>query len=202
MIDRIAVTGILLCGGEGRRMGGEDKPLMQLAGRPLVAHVHARLAPQVSGVVLSCNRHRERYAAWGDAVVTDEVPFLGPLGGLVSALAAVHTPWAFTCAGDMPLLDAHLAERLWDARAASGAELAYAHDGERAHPLCLLLQAGAAASIRAYLDRGERSVMGWLATRHACVVDCADIAASFANANTPEALAQLEDRWARLHRRT
>lgn len=195
MIDRAAVTGILLCGGEGRRMGGVDKPLLPLAGQPLVAHVHARLVPQVACVVLSCNRHRERYAAWGGLQVTDEVPFLGPLGGLVSALAAVHTPWAFACPGDAPLLHPGLAARLWDACVQSAADLAYAHDGQRAHPLCLLLRAGLAPSIRAYLETGQRSVLGWLATQRACVVDCADIAASFANANTPEALAELEARW-------
>lgn len=189
-LERTAITGILLCGGEGRRMGGRDKPLELLHGQPLVAHVHARLAPQVGPLLLSCNRNLERYAAWGDARIIDEVPGLGPLGGLVSALAQVRTPWAFACPGDTPRLAATLVAHL-AAGCRGPADICYAHDGARAQPLFLLLPTRAAASIRAYLERGQRSVLGWLDTAGATAIDCAGLAASFANANTLDELRAL-----------
>ena len=189
-IERTAITGILLCGGEGRRMGGRDKPLELLHGLPLVAHVHARLAPQVGPLLLSCNRNLDRYATWGDARIVDEVPGLGPLGGLVSTLAHLRTPWAFACPGDTPLLASTLVAHLATGCSAPGS-VCYAHDGERAQPLFLLLPATAAASIHTYLAQGQRSVLGWLEAIGARAVDCTGFAGSFANANTLDDLRAL-----------
>ena len=90
MIGRADITGVILCGGEARRMPGVDKPLALLDGTPLVAHVHARLAPQVARVLISANRSLEAYATYGDRVVPDIRPGVGPLGGLSAALDAVY----------------------------------------------------------------------------------------------------------------
>ena len=200
MITRTDITGVLLCGGEGRRMGGRDKPLELLRGLPLVDHVHARLAPQVGSILLSCNRNLERYAAWGEARVVDEVPGLGPLGGLVSTLARVRTAWTFACPGDAPrladdivsrLAAAPPAQRVADAGGWAGGPV-YAHDGARAQPLFLLLPTAARTSLRDYLDAGGRSVLGWLDAINACAIDCKEIAGSFANTNTAADLQALE----------
>ena len=88
------ITGVILCGGEARRMGGVEKPLRMLDDRSLVERVRIGLAPQVSRIVISANRDRESYARWGDSIVADETPGCGPLGGLLSALSHVtsHEP--------------------------------------------------------------------------------------------------------------
>ncbi len=192
------ITGIVLCGGAGRRMGGRDKPLELLQGRPLIDHVHERLRTQVSRIVISCNRNHHRYAAWTTRCVHDALPGLGPLGGIVSALAQVHTPWAFICPGDAPHLHVGLVARL--AAACTQAQprkpvslcVAVAHDGLQLQPLFMLVPVAAIASMQAYLTRGERSVHGWLALQHTVTVPCADIEGSFANANSPADLSALQ----------
>ena len=99
------VTGIVLAGGMGRRMGGVDKGLVELEGRPLVAHVLARLAPQVGALLINANQNRERYAAFGHPVVPDEVGgFAGPLAGLHAGMTHAATPYVATVPCDSPFL--------------------------------------------------------------------------------------------------
>ena len=100
MIERTDITGVVFAGGQGRRMGGVDKGLVALAGRPLVAQVIERLAPQVGGLVINANQNRDRYAAFGYPVVADVVPdFAGPLAGLHAALAFAATPYVVIGSG-------------------------------------------------------------------------------------------------------
>ena len=192
------ITAIVLCGGAGTRMAGRDKPLELLHGRPLIEHVQQRLRAQVARIVISCNRNHHRYAAWTDRCVHDAVQGLGPLGGSVSALPQVHTPWAFICPGDAPLLATNLVARLATAcaplrlPAADSVCVAVAHDGTRRQPLFMLLPVQAAASMQAYLDQGQRSVHGWLALQHTVYVRCPDLADSFANANSAADLDALQ----------
>lgn len=183
------ITGVVLCGGEGRRMGGADKPLLMFDDRPLVAHVLERLAPQVRRIVISANRHRDRYAGFGREVVGDEVPGLGPLGGLATIATQVTTPWLFVCPGDAPRLDRTLVARL--AAALINEEGAFPADGERAHYLFLLVRTAACRSLPAYLAAGGRSVHGWLGTLDVHELHAPDISASFRNVNTRDALAAL-----------
>lgn len=180
-----AVTGIILCGGEGRRMGGVDKPLLEREGRPLVAQVHAALAPQVTQMLVSANRHAERYAAYGE-VIADAHPGRGPLEGLASALARVDTPLAFVCPGDAPHLDTTLVARL--AAALGNADAAYPHDGVQPQHLFLLLRTALLHDLQAWLDAGGRSVRRFLATRVVVEVNAHDIASSFLNVNEPRDL--------------
>lgn len=199
MISPADITGVILCGGDARRMSGADKPLLLLDALPLVAHVHARLAPQVTRVLVSANRTHDVYAAYGDAVVSDDTPAAGPLAGLSAALRAVQskssdaTPYLFACPGDAPFLDRHLVSRLARAMADSEADIAVPHDGTRSQHLFLLLRttgqpASGESSVQAYLDAGKRSVHGWLDTQQVVRVDAADIADSFVNINTPQDL--------------
>jgi molybdopterin-guanine dinucleotide biosynthesis protein A len=162
-----------------------------LGDAPLVAHVHDRLAPQVMHVLISANRSLDRYAAWGDPVVPDATPGQGPLGGLLSVLETVRghdTPYLFACPGDAPFLDRSLVSRLAQALDDADADIAEPHDGTRAQHLFLLMRTTTRPSIASYLDRGERSVHGWLDTQRVITVDASDIAASFANINTPQEL--------------
>jgi molybdenum cofactor guanylyltransferase len=191
MIARADITGVILCGGDARRMSGVEKPLQPLGDAPLVAHVHDRLAPQVMRVVISANRSLDRFAAWGDPVVPDMAPGQGPLGGLLSVLEAIResdTPYLFACPGDAPFLDRALVSRLAQALDDADADIAEPHDGTRAQHLFLLMRTTTRPSIASYLDRGERSVHGWLDTQRVITVNASDIAASFANINTPQEL--------------
>jgi molybdopterin-guanine dinucleotide biosynthesis protein A len=183
MTGRDDITGVMLCGGDGRRMQGLEKPLQLLDGTMLVAHVRARLAPQVSPIIISANREPSTYAQWGDEVIADRTPGLGPLGGLASVIPHVRTPLLFCCPGDAPFLDGQLVARLRLALD-DDAEVAVPHDGERPQHLFLLARTSIGAQLDAYLQQGGRSVHGWLDTVPTRIVPAADIADSFRNINT------------------
>lgn len=186
------ITGVVLCGGEGRRMGGVEKPLLPLHGRPLVAHVLDRLVPQVGRVIISANRELDAYRAFGHDVVSDVEAGLGPLGGLVSIVPHVSTPWLFSCPGDTPLLNRSIVNRLADS--VDDGDGSYPSDGERAHHLFVLVRTAACASLAEFLATGGRSVHGWLGTLRMRAFHAQDVADSFRNVNTPEALAELNKR--------
>ncbi|MGC7405224.1 molybdenum cofactor guanylyltransferase MobA [Pandoraea pneumonica] len=112
-IGRDAITGLILAGGRGQRMGGRDKGLQLYDGRPLAAHVLARLAPQVGTVLISANRNHATYAALGADVISDETQdFAGPLAGMLSGLRAAKTEYVLVVPCDSPLLPDDLAVRL------------------------------------------------------------------------------------------
>lgn len=181
-----AITGLLLAGGEGRRMGGADKGLVLLHGRPLAAHVLARLAPQVGPLLISANRHAAAYAALapGARVLADAVPGQGPLGGWLAGLGACTTPWLATAPCDAPDLPPDLVARLYAAAQAQQADVAVAATAQGLQPTFALLRPALAASLAAYLAGGQRAIRHWLAQqRQAQVVF--DDAAAFANLNTP-----------------
>ncbi|HEY5646257.1 MAG TPA: molybdenum cofactor guanylyltransferase MobA [Pseudomonadales bacterium] len=191
------ISAVVLCGGAGRRFGGADKPLLELAGRPLVAHVLARLSGQVDEVVISANRNRDRYEGLGVPVVADGSPGLGPLAGIAAALSSCRGELLFVCPGDSPGLATDLVARL-DACLdnAPAADAAVAHDGIRDQVLFLLIRRPAAQTVVEHLAKGGRSVFGWLAELSTVRCPIND-AGSFLNVNTPEELAALESNWER-----
>jgi molybdenum cofactor guanylyltransferase len=188
MIETANITGVVLCGGEGLRMAGRDKPLEPVAGAPMVVHVVDRLAPQVCRVLISCNRNTERYAQWCDAVVVDEVVGRGPLQGILAALDSTRTPFVFVCPGDAPLLSKSIVARLAKALDDDGIDACVPHDGTRTQHLFLLLRTPLRASLHRYLATGENSVHGWLETLRVHSVDASHDKASFVNINSTEEL--------------
>ena len=187
------ITGLILAGGAGRRMGGQDKGLVELNGRALAAWTAAALRPQVGRLWISANRNAERYAPLAERVVADRLTgYQGPLAGIAATLAVMETPWLLTSPCDTPWLPADLGDRLGRALAAdAAADLAVAADPERRHPLHALLPAGVAPDLDAYLADGGRSVRGWLDTLKAAVVTFDDGARAFANLNSAEDLKTL-----------
>lgn len=193
---RNLVTGVILAGGRARRLGGIDKGLLELAGKPLAVRVAEALAPQVSAVVINANRNLDAYAALGYPVIADRIPgYQGPLAGIASAMESVSTPWILTAPCDGPFLAPDLRERLAEVLAAPAegprAELAVASDGATLQPVFALLPVVLAASIRAYLGAGERRVAGWCAHHRAAVADFSDRPECFANINTAAEAADL-----------
>ncbi|PVX83765.1 molybdenum cofactor guanylyltransferase MobA [Paraburkholderia unamae] len=199
-----SITGLVLAGGRGQRMGGVDKGLQILHGKPLAAHVLARLAPQAGALAISANRNQDAYAAlgapWRASVLADTLPdFPGPLAGLLAGLRAAHTEWLLTAPCDSPWLPADLAARLGHAalaHGAAGADIVTATTTNAAgvvslHPVFALVRTSLADDLAAFLAAGERKVRAWYARHKAAEVAFADERA-FYNINSLQELAELE----------
>ncbi len=182
---RDAVTGVVLAGGEGRRMGGADKGLVAFEGEPLVSHVLRRLAPQVATLRVSANRNLERYRAFGHDVVADGgTGHAGPLAGIAAGLAAATTPWVLFVPCDVPRLPLDLRARLGAAAVQQGAVLACARTGEGLQPTHALVLRELGEDLARFLSAGGRRVADWYARHDALAVDFDDEAGAFANVNT------------------
>lgn len=180
------VIGVVLCGGGGTRMGGTDKPLVRFRGAPMVEQVVRRLAPQVDQVIISANRNLPIYGTLGRVITDSPLESRSPLTGVLRAFQETDAEWLMICPGDAPLLDTGLYRRLRGVVPPEGA--AFAHDGDHAQVLHLLLHRALEPMLAAYLDGGHRSVEGWLNTlgrQRVVMVPCVDIAPSFRNVNTP-----------------
>lgn len=181
------VSGVILAGGRGRRMGGRDKGLVELAGRPLIEHVLEGLRPQVGRILINVNRNRERYAAYGESLVGDALDgFQGPLAGFAAAMQACATPWILTVPCDGPRVPPRLLERLGRALAEADAELAVAHDGQRLQPVYALLGVNLYPSLQAFLQAGDRKIDLWYARHRMATADFSDCQEVFRNINTPQ----------------
>ncbi|HYL89471.1 MAG TPA: molybdenum cofactor guanylyltransferase MobA [Burkholderiales bacterium] len=181
------VSGIVLAGGLGRRMGGVDKGLQPLHGRAMIEHVLSRLAPQVDEIVINANQNLERYRSLGYRVVSDQVGgFAGPLAGLHAGLAAVSRPLAVTVPCDSPFLPEDLVARLQ--RALGANDLAVAKTGEQPHPVFALVRRSVAANLEAFLAGGGRKIDAWYASLKVVEVSFDDEADAFRNINTLEEL--------------
>ena len=183
------ITGLILAGGMGRRMGGTDKGLAELWGRPMVAHVIDRLAPQVDEILINANRNPERYAAFGYRVIPDAIEgYAGPLAGLERGLAEASHALVATAPCDSPFLPAVLVQRLYESMSAAGADLAVARTGDQPHPVFCLCRRSLHAHLRAYLGAGGRKIDAWYATLRVVEVAFDDQAQAFSNINTREEL--------------
>jgi molybdopterin-guanine dinucleotide biosynthesis protein A len=198
MITRADITGLVLAGGRGSRMGGVDKGLQAYRGVPLAKHALQRLAPQVGTVMINANRNLESYAAMGAPVCADVLPdYAGPLAGFLAGLDRCETPWLVTVPCDSPLfpldLVARLAQALDDDDA--DAEIAMAaslEDGElRTQPVFCLMKASLRSSLVEFTAGGQRKIDRWTA-RHRCVEVRFDDPLAFFNANTLDELQQLQ----------
>jgi molybdopterin-guanine dinucleotide biosynthesis protein A len=177
-----AVHALVLAGGRGSRMGGVDKGLQPLDGRPLVSHVIDRLAPQASHVLISANRNLDAYAALGHTVVVDPpgLAFAGPLAGMLAGLNAIpDDSWLLTAPCDCPHLPPDLAQRLFAAAQADGLAFAQA---DREHPTHALLHTRLRAPLAAHLQSGGRAVLRWMRSQPHGVARF-DGEAAFANLN-------------------
>lgn len=195
-LPRADITGVVLAGGRGTRMGGVDKGLQPWHGRPLAQHALERLAPQVGALLVNANRNLDAYAALGAPVCPDATgDHAGPLAGWLAALEACRTPWLVTVPCDTPNFPLELVDRLAAAVATEGADIAMAaclERGElRTQPVFCLLRASLKDSLARYLAEGGRKVDRWTVQQGCVTVTFAD-AAAFANANTVEELQRLQ----------
>jgi molybdopterin-guanine dinucleotide biosynthesis protein A len=177
-------------------MGGGDKPLRQVAGRPLLDHLLDRLTPQLPGIVLNANGDPARFARYGLPVIADTLPdHPGPLAGILAALdhAAETHDWVVSVTGDAPFVPRDLVARLHEAREAAGTPLACASSAGRTHPPIGLWPVALRHELRAALLAGERKIDRWTARFGCAVADWPnDPYDPFFNANAPEDLAEAE----------
>jgi molybdopterin-guanine dinucleotide biosynthesis protein A len=196
MIDPQHITGLVLAGGRGSRMGGVDKGLQQHAGVPLALHALRRLAPQVGPAMINANRNLEAYAAFGVPVWPDAVPdYAGPLAGFLAGLAHCDTPYLVTVPCDSPLFPDDLVQHLATALTEADAEIAMAATHEagalQVQPVFCLMKTGLRESLLRFTQSGQRKIDKWTA-QHRCVEVPFDDAQAFANANTVDELKQLQ----------
>jgi molybdopterin-guanine dinucleotide biosynthesis protein A len=183
----VKVTGIVLAGGKGTRMGGVDKGLQPLRGKPMAAWAIARLKPQVDEIIINANQNLEIYGAFGYRVVSDEIGgFAGPLAGLHAGLNAATYPLVATVPCDSPFLPPDLVSRL--SASLQTLDLAVAKTGAQPHPVFALMKREVRESLEAFLASGGRKIDAWYAGLKVIEVPFDDEADAFRNINTIEEL--------------
>ena len=196
MINQKEISGLILAGGRGTRMGGIDKGLQMHLGLPLAQHALERLSPQVGALMLNANRNLSTYQAMGVPVWQDEMPdFPGPLAGMLAGLMHCDTPYLVTVPCDSPNFPTDLVVRLAQGLVDASADLATAYTREagelRAQPVFCLMRIALRNKLRAFIESGERKT-GLFAAQHRGTKVVFDDAAAFANANTLGELAELQ----------
>lgn len=204
-LDTHAITGLVLAGGRGTRMGGVDKGLQPFQGQPLALHALQRLQPQVGRCLINANRHLDTYLRWGVPVLPDVLPdYPGPLAGLLTGLQHCDSPWLLSVPCDSPLFPHDLAQRMLAAAVQHHAQIVLAcgperaRDGQwqlRSQPVFALVHHSLRGSLQTFVLNGGRKIDAWTA-QHAqalCAFDQPhDHVHAFANANTLDELQQLE----------
>ena len=187
------ITGVILAGGLGRRMGGVDKGLRALHGRAMVATVIDRFAPQVAELLINANQNAPVYAAFGYRVIADVIGgYAGPLAGLHAALTAATHPLVATAPCDSPFLPLDVVSRLYTAMQAGSAQLAVAKTGDQAHPVFCLCERSLLPHLTGFLAAGGRKIDRWYASLKIVEVSFDDVTAAFSNINSPQELAAFE----------
>ncbi len=197
IIHKNEITGLILAGGRGSRMGGIDKGLQTHLGVPLALHALERLRPEVGTLMLNANRNLGVYQAMGVPVWPDQImDYPGPLAGMLAGLANCNTPYLVTVPCDTPNFPSDLVARLAEGLERIEGDMATAYTladgGLRAQPVFCLMRASLRDSLHAFVSSGERKT-GLFAARHHSAQVIFNDAAAFANANTLEELAQLQD---------
>jgi molybdopterin-guanine dinucleotide biosynthesis protein A len=186
-VSGIGISGIILAGGLGRRMGGVDKGLQPLRGKPMVQHVIERLAPQVGEIVINANQNAAVYGKFGHRVVADHIQgFAGPLAGLHAGMKAARHRLVVTVPCDSPFLPADLVSRLKNKIGTS--DLAVAKTGDQPHPVFSLMKTDLLKNLEAFLVNGGRKIDAWYGSLRFVEVQFDDEADAFRNINTLEEL--------------
>jgi molybdenum cofactor guanylyltransferase len=199
-LNLIKISSIILAGGRATRMNGVDKGLVQLQQKPLIAHVIARLKPQVDEIFINANREIVQYEAFGLPVLQDENnEFIGPLAGFSLGLQHAKHDYVLTVPCDSPLLPLDLSQRLMAALLEHHADIAVASSNENTHPVFCLMKKSVLPSLAEYLASGERKVSTWQKSQKYVEVDFSDCdlqnkTSAFTNLNTFENLNALEQK--------
>lgn len=189
------ISGVILAGGKARRMNHQDKGLVLFKNAPLISYAIAAMSPVVDELLINANRHFDDYSAFGFPVIADEIAgFQGALAGILTAIAHTDSEILLTMPCDSPFFKTKHLQKLLSALENSNAEIAVACDSERWHPVFLALKTSLKASLKAYLNSGERKIENWIKQQNFLAVNLNDEADIFLNLNTPDELSTLENR--------
>ncbi len=189
------ITAVILAGGQGRRMGGQDKGLIEIDGQPIVKILIDKLRKQSIKILINANRNHQLYEGFGELVVEDQLDnYQGPLAGFATAMGAVDTDFILTLPCDSPLLVEDYVERFIAAQDKNKASICVAHDGERLQPVHALIRVDLLDSLHDFLGSGDRKIDHWYARHEPTRVDFTDCADMFANINTPEDRKRMQGR--------
>lgn len=187
----ISISAVILAGGQAKRMGGVDKGLQPLQGKPLFQFIYDRLHLQVEHISVNANRNQAIYAIAGLPVFGDNIEgFQGPLSGILTALERADTDFVLFVPCDSPFFPDNLLEKLKSAVVFHGVSIAYVHDGEREHPTFCLMARSLKEKLAAYLAAGERRMLQFMRQNGAVSVDFSENKAAFTNINTLDELQQ------------
>ena len=174
-------------------MGGRDKGLLPLNGKPMIEHVLHRLVPQVDDLMINANRNQAQYAQFGYPVISDDIDnFQGPLAGMAAAFRHSTGDYLLTVPCDSPLLPAQLVKRLYQQLQHNHAHIACAHDGKRLQQVFALIHRSLLPDLLDYLHSGERRIDRWYQQHNFTRVDFSDTPEAFTNINTDQEHSELE----------
>jgi molybdenum cofactor guanylyltransferase len=186
-LDKADITAVILAGGQGRRMGGQDKGLIEFDGRLMIEILIDRLQHQQLDILINANRNQLTYQSYGYPVIGDELgDFQGPLAGFASAMATVKTRYILTLPCDSPILAERFVERFIETQGREDSSVCVAFDGERLQPVYALIETRLLDDLKQFLESGERKIDRWYAQHNYARVDFSDDVAMFQNINTPE----------------
>lgn len=184
-ISKGNITAVILAGGKGRRLGGQDKGLVKYKGKMLIEHVLDRIKPQVNSILINANRNQQAYRQYGYPVINDELnDYQGPLAGFATAMKTTKSDYIITLPCDGPMLATDLVSRMIDSLTNNSHSIAVAHDGERLQPVYALIPVTLIDSLEDYLSNGDRKIDLWYAEHKTVLVDFSDNVESFFNINT------------------
>jgi len=186
-INKTDITAVILAGGQGRRMGGLDKGLLEFDGRRLIEILIERLQGQQLDILINANRNQATYEFYGYPVIGDQLEdYQGPLAGFASAMATVTSRYILTLPCDSPMLANNFADRFIKTQDREKSPVCVAHDGERLQPVYALIDTRLLDDLKLFLDSGERKIDRWYAQHNYAQVDFSDDTVMFQNINTPE----------------
>ncbi len=178
---------VVLAGGLARRMGGTDKGLVELAGRPMISYAVSVVEQVTTRIVINANRNATLYAALGYEVVPDALDgHLGPLAGLSAAMQALDSDLVFMCPCDSPFMSAELIQRLAASFDHGDIDIAVAFGADRMQPVFAVVRSSLKNSLDHFLAQGERKIDKWYAQHRVKEVVCDDLGDAFLNINTEE----------------
>ena len=179
------LTCLILAGGRGSRMDGEDKGLMDWGGHPIIQRLLNRFSRSFSNIVINANRHHSFYQSYGYPIVADRINgFAGPLAGIHAGLSVIQTPYVFVTPCDSPFMQAKVAAQLYYKLQNSQAELAVAEIGGRVEPLIMVLKTSLRDSLADYLQSNQRRASQWVLQQNHIKVAMNDLENCFININT------------------
>lgn len=186
------VDAAIIAGGQGTRLDGADKGLLEWGKQRFAEHIAQKLRPYTDQLIINCNRNLPRYGVIADLLVHDEdQSFPGPLAGLLSVITGTDAEYVLTSPCDTPLIPEDYAPRMIEALQKNPGRLIVAHDGIQIQPLHLLLPKHLEASMREYLNSGKRKLTSWIVTHEPVFCDFTEASESFLNVNSPQEFDQL-----------